>query len=140
LSAATWPLPEPGDIVWCRFPQRPRDKPGPKPRPALVLKVVQREDGHEVVVAYGTSQGVSRLVAGQFAIRKQDSAAAYAQVGLSYDTKFDFHQTVALPWESTFFDVPPVPRHGSTPKLGSLHASLVKAAQAAFRSASRDPS
>jgi hypothetical protein len=104
-----------------------------------VLKVVEREDGHEVVAAYGTSQGLSRLVAGQFAIRKQDSAAAYAQAGLSYDTKFDFSQTMALPWEDTFFDIPPVPKHGATPKLGSLHPSLVKSAQAAFRAASRDP-
>lgn len=139
MSVATWPPPEPGDIVWCRFPQRPRDKPGPKPRPALVLTVVQREDGHEVVVAYGTSQGLSHLVAGQFAIRKQDSAAAYAQAGLSYDTKFDFSQTMALPWEDMFFDIPPVPKHGATPKLGSLHPSLVKASQAAFQAASPAP-
>ena len=132
---ATWPPPEPGDIVWCRFPQRPRDKPGPKPRPALVLTVIQREDGHEVVVAYGTSQGLSHLVAGQFAIRKQDSAAAYAQAGLSYDTKFDLGQVVAAPWDDAFFAIPAVPMHGATPKLGSLHPVLVKAAQAAYRAA-----
>ena len=34
-----WARPEPGDIVWCHFPQRPRDVPGPKPRPALILTV-----------------------------------------------------------------------------------------------------
>ena len=64
-----WPAPEPGDIVWCRFPERPRDKPGPKPRPALVLAVTQRSGGFEVEVAYGTSQawGVYTLVNLRFA-------------------------------------------------------------------------
>jgi hypothetical protein len=100
-----------------------------------VLTVIQREDGHEVIVAYGTSQGLSHLVAGQFAIRKQDSAAAYAQAGLSYDTKFDFNQVVAVPWDQEFFDIPPVPMQGATPKLGSLHPVLMKAAQAALHAA-----
>ena len=51
-----WPPPEPGDIVWCRFPQRPRDVPGPKPRPALVISVTEHQDGYAIMVAYGTSQ------------------------------------------------------------------------------------
>ena len=128
-----WPAPEPGDIVWCRFSERPRDKPGPKPRPALVLEVTQRTDGIEVKVAYGTSQKLGRLPAGEFAIRKLDNAAAYALAGLSFDTKFDLAKTLSLPWDDAFFAVPPDPRCGQIPKLGSLHSGMVKIVEAALR-------
>ena len=128
-----WPAPEPGDIVWCRFPKRPRDMPGPKPRPALVLEVTQRADGVEVKVAYGTSKRLGRLLAGEFAIRKSDNAAAYALAGLSYDTKFNLAETLALPWDNQFFAVPPNSRHGQMPKLGSLHPGMMKVVEAAMR-------
>jgi hypothetical protein len=128
-----WPAPEPGDIAWCRFPERPRDKPGPKPRPALVLEVTRRSDGIEVKVAYGTSQKLGRLQAGEFAIRKVENAAAYALAGLSYDTKFDLAKTLSLPWDSMFFALPPDPKHGQIPKLGSLHSGMVKVVEAALR-------
>lgn len=128
-----WTPPEPGDIVWCRFPTRARDLPGPKPRPALVLQVTRREDGVSVTVAYGTSQRVDSLMAGEVAIRKVSNPTAYQLAGLSYDTKFALRTTVELPWNDTFFGVPPVPRHGQCPKLGSLHASLMKAFAAAAR-------
>jgi len=75
--AAHWPLPAPGDIVWCRFPELPRQSPGPKPRPALVLEVIEREDGIEIAVVYGTSQRVDKLSAGEFAITRPGHAAAY---------------------------------------------------------------
>lgn len=128
-----WPAPEPGDIVWCRFPERPRDKRGPKPRPAIVLEVTQRADGIEVRVAYGTSQKLGRLQAGEFAIRKLDNAAAYALAGLSYDTKFDLVNTLSLHWDDAFFAVPPDPKHGQIPNLGSLHSGMVKIVAAAMR-------
>jgi hypothetical protein len=128
-----WPAPEPGDIVWCRFPERPHDRPGPKPRPALVLEVTQRSDGIEVRVAYGTSQKLGRLLAGEFAIRKLGNAAAYALAGLSYDTKFNLAETLLLPWDSQFFAIPPDPRHGQIPKLGSLHSGMMKTVEAALR-------
>ena len=128
-----WPVPEPGDIVWCRFPERPRDEPGPKPRPALVLAVTQRSDGYEVEVAYGTSQGLGRLRTGEFAIRKRDHPAAYSLAGLSYDTKFNLAKTLLLPWDGTFFDVPPHSIHGQLPKLGTLHSSMMKVVEAALR-------
>ena len=35
------------ELVWCRFPQRPRDVPGPKPRPALVISITEHEDQFE---------------------------------------------------------------------------------------------
>lgn len=126
-----WELPSPGDIVWCRFPQQPRDEPGPKPRPALVVSVFEYEDGWTVKVAYGTSQKVDRLNAGEFAIRKGENKAAYEFAGLSYDTKFDLGNMVEVPWSDTFFSVPPNPAHGQTPKLGGLHMSMSKALNAA---------
>ena len=129
--------PEPGDIVWCWFPQRPRDVPGPKPRPALVLTVTSHEDGIVVRVAYGTSQKLDRLTAGEFAIRKFAHPAAYALAGLSFDTKFDLKHTLEMPWNEHFFGVPPEARHGQNPKLGSLHIGMKKALEAAARAVKR---
>ena len=128
-----WEAPDPGDIVWCRFPQRPRDVPGPKPRPALIVSVMEHEDGIAVTVAYGTSQKLDRLSAGEFAIRKAQNRAAYEMAGLSYDTKFDLRNRVELPWNDTFFAVPPNPPHGQTPKLGSLHIGMEPALKAAAK-------
>lgn len=129
--AGHWPPPAPGDIVWCRFPELPRHVPGPKPRPALVLEVIEHEDGAEVTVAYGTSQRVDKLSTGEFAITRLSHAAAYKAAGLSHDTKFDFKQTVRLPWSDAFFTVPPGAPHGQRPLLGILHASMMRAAAAA---------
>jgi hypothetical protein len=103
--AAHWPLPAPGDIVWCRFPELPKQSPGPKPRPALVLEIIEREDGLEIAVVYGTSQRV--------------------------DTKFGFKQTAHLPWSDEFFAVPPGAPNGQRPLMGTLHASMIRAAAAA---------
>ncbi len=130
---SSWPAPTAGDIVWCRFPELPRQSPGPKPRPALICGVVERDDGVAVTVAYGTSQGLHRLHAGEFAITRQGHPAAYRVAGLSFDTKFNLAQQVELPWTTAFFAVPPHAPHGQHPKLGSLHASMMRAAQAAHR-------
>ena len=124
-------MPAPADMVWCRFPELPRQSPGPKPRPALVLEVIEREDGAEIAVVYGTSQRVDRLSAGEFAITRLGHAAAYKAAGLSHDTKFDFRQTVHLPWNDEFFAVPPGSPRGQAPLLGTLHASMMRAAAAA---------
>ena len=130
-----WELPDPGDIVWCRFPQRPRDVPGPKPRPALILAVTEYEEGAVVTVAYGTSQKTDRLSAGEFAILKAENRTAYETAGLSYDTKFDLRNRVELPWIDSFFAVPPNPAHGQTPKLGSLHIGMARSLEAAIKAA-----
>jgi hypothetical protein len=100
-----------------------------------VCDVTQRDDGVSVTVAYGTSQALSRLHAGEFAITRAENPAAYATAGLSFDTKFDFRQAVELPWNEDFFAVPGRAPHGQHPKLGSLHVSLVRAAEAAYRAA-----
>lgn len=125
------PLPEPGDIVYCRFPQT-LGNPGPKPRPALVIGLIKFPDGSPGVrVAYGTSQKVNSLKSGEFAMTSADGAA-YELAGLSHSTKFDLRNTHDLPYTEEWFRVPPAPAHGQTPKLGSLHANLVRRAQAAF--------
>lgn len=91
-----------------------------------------------VTVAYGTSQGLQRLHRAEFAITKQGNPAAYSNAGLSFDTKFDLGQLVELPWNADFFGVPPQAPHGQHPKLGSLHASLMRAVKAAYRATGDD--
>lgn len=130
-----WKLPAPGDIVWCFFPEIPDLEPGPKPRPAIVLRVERREDGDVVSVVYGTSQNVTRLKTGEAAITQASHPAAYALAGLAYDTKFDFKAIVELPWSDRYFKVPTRKLHGNTPKLGTLHATVLHAVEAAYRSA-----
>ncbi len=130
-----WALPAAGDIVWCLFPELPDSKPGPKPRPALVLSVERREDGDVVRVAYGTSQKLNRLRTGEVAITQSQHPAAYALAGLAYDTKFDFKAIVDLPWSERYFKAPPKSRHGNNPKLGTLHATVLRAVEAAYRTA-----
>lgn len=137
MKSSEWGPPEPGDIVWCHFPERPRDVPGPKPRPALVLTVTEHEDGVAVQVAYGTSQKLARMLAGEFAIRKYEHHAAFAMSGLSFDTKFDLGRVLELPWNADFFGVPPAPRLGQNPKLGSLHIGMRQAVAAAAHAAKK---
>ena len=126
-----FPAPQPGDIVYCRFPQRGLPGPAPKPRPALVLAVGELEGNPHVEVAYGTSQHTDRLHSGEFLIAPADGDA-YALSGLSYPTKFDFRNRKELPYSEEWFRVPPHAPHGQTPKLGVLHPSLVRRARAAF--------
>lgn len=129
-----WPEPAPGDIVWCHFPDN--INPKAKPRPALIVTVLQDEGGHFVArVAYGTSQKTTRLFSGEFCISKSQHPAAYASANLSFDTKFDFGNITELPFNSDWFAVPPAAPHGQTPKLGVLHPSMVRIAAAAFANA-----
>ena len=132
-----WPEPAAGDIVWCHFPDGMH--PRSKPRPALVL-VVFDDDAPEftVRVAYGTSQRTTTLYGGEIAILRGHHPAAYAAANLSFDTKFDLRRLLNLPYSADWFSVPPAAPHGQTPKLGTLHPSLVRAVQAAFRAASSE--
>jgi hypothetical protein len=98
-----------------------------------VCDVTEREDGVAVTVAYGTSQGLQRLHKSEFSITRQGNPAAYSSAGLSFDTKFDLRQTVELPWNEDFFAVPARAAHGQHPKLGSLHASMMRAALVAYQ-------
>ena len=129
-----WGEPIAGEIVWCHFPDHITQRP--KPRPALILVVFDDDMPHfEVRVAYGTSQRTTTLHRGEFSILRDRNRAAYEAAGLSYDTKFDLKQTIDLPYTTEWFSVPPAAPHWQTPKLGTLHPSLVRAVQAAFEAA-----
>lgn len=132
---SAWKLPAPGDLVWCMFPEMPDSAPGPKPRPALVMSVNRYDTGDFVSVVYGTSKHLTRLKVGEVAIRKASHPAAYALAGLSADTKFDFKVIVELPWTDRYFKVPPKGPYGNHPKLGTLHATVLHAIEAAYRAA-----
>ncbi len=71
------------------------------------------------------------LYAGEFAILPEDKAA-YVVSGLSHATKFDLSKTNELDYNSLWFGVPPGAPHGPTPKLGLLHPSFMRRAQAAW--------
>lgn len=129
-----FPLPQAGDIVWCRFPERGLSVPGPKPRPALVIDIGRLRDEPAVEVVYGTSRKLERLYPGKFSIVEEDGNA-FAASGLSYATKFDTGRTVFLPYQDEWFAVPSGAPHGQTPKLGVLHPSLMRRAKAAFDAA-----
>jgi hypothetical protein len=129
-----WPEPTAGEIVWCHFPDG--ISPKPKPRPALILAVLDEDEPRFVVrIAYGTSQKTSSLFRGEFLISRTLHPAAYRAAGLSYDTKFDFNQILDLPFSTEWFSVPPAAPHGQNPTLGTLHPSLVRAVEAAYRAA-----
>jgi hypothetical protein len=129
-----WAEPTAGEIVWCHFPDD--IQPRPKARPALVLAVYDDDAPQFTVrVAYGTSQRTTTLHRGEFSILRDRNPAAYETAGLSYDTKFDLRHALDLPFTTEWFSVPPAAPHGQTPKLGTLHPSLVRAVQAAFRAA-----
>lgn len=135
--AARWfTPPQAGDIVWCRFPQHRVPGPGPKPRPALVLAVGEANGRPVVRVAYGTSQKIGRLYAGEFAILPA-LADAFEASGLSYPTKFDLGATFELDYNDIWFNVPPHAPHGQIPKLGILHPSLIRRAAAAARAVAK---
>lgn len=86
-----------------------------------------------MLVAYGTSQRVKQLYAGEFAITAADGDA-YRAAGLSYDTKFNLGRGVDLPFNDEYFAVPPYPMV-QRPKLGVLHPALMKRAAAAWSAA-----
>jgi hypothetical protein len=126
-----WPKPEAGDIVWCHFPYLPATEPGPKPRPALLIRLIEHNAQYRVLVAYGTSQKTNTLRSGEFLIR-QDGSAAFKISGLSFDTKFSFVHMLELDYSDQWFKVPPTSPYGQTPKIGTLHAIYSKAAHTAY--------
>lgn len=132
--ARFFPLPDAGDIVWCRFRHRGFSVPGPKPRPALVVDIGRLRGEPAVEVWYGTSQKLDRIYPGEFAITPMDHEP-FAAAGLDRPTKFDMKRSVFLPYTDEWFGVPPGAPYGQTPKLGILHPSLVRRAKAAFNAA-----
>jgi hypothetical protein len=99
----------------------------------LVTSVFGEQAPFAVRVAYGTSQRVRELFGGEFAILRTLHPTAFALANLSHDTKFDLRQRVDLPYTTEWFSVPPPAPHGQIPKLGTLHPSIMRAAEAAHR-------
>ncbi|ESQ81454.1 type II toxin-antitoxin system PemK/MazF family toxin [Asticcacaulis benevestitus] len=121
------PLPAPGDIVWCLFPESV-GQPGPKPRPALVLAVAR--EFKAISIAYGTSQKTDRIYPTEFLIGSSDPN--FALTGLSVSTKFDMARQVQIPFNSDWVaKAPGAALNSPLPKLGVLPANLVKAAKEA---------
>lgn len=132
MTGPWWAEPTAGEIVWCHFPDTV--SPRPKPRPALVLAVFDDDAPQFTVrVVYGTSQRTTTLLRGEFSILRERNPVAFAAAGLSFDTKFDLRKCVDLPYSTDWFSVPPAAPHGQNPKLGTLHPSLVRAVEAAFK-------
>ena len=121
------PLPAPGDIVWCLFPEAV-GHPGPKPRPALVLAVAPQHKA--ITVAYGTSQKTDRLYPTEFLVDPSDPN--FELTGLSVPTKFDMGNQVHIPFNSDWVaKAPSALPNTPLPKLGVLPANFVKMARAA---------
>ncbi len=132
MTATAWGEPQAGDVLWCHFPDH--INPRAKPRPALVLAVFDDDEaGFVVRLAYGTSQRTTTLYSGEFSILRARHPVAFEVAGLSHDTKFNLKQALDLPYTAEWFSVPPSAPHGQCPKLGTLHPSLVRAVQAAFK-------
>ena len=132
MTGPWWGEPTAGEIVLCHFTDTV--SPRPIPRPALVLAVFDDDAPQFTVrVVYGTSQRTTTLLRGEFSILRERNPVAFAAAGLSFDTKFDLRKCVDLPYSTDWFSVPPAAPHGQNPKLGTLHPSLVRAVEAAFK-------
>lgn len=132
MTHPSWAEPTAGEIVWCYLSKDV--SPRAKPRPALIMTVYDDDaPNFEVRVAYGTSKRTWTLHSGECTISSTSNRAAYDMAGLSYDTKFDLKRAIDLLYTSEWFAVPPAAPHGQTPKLGTLHPSLMLALQAAYR-------
>ena len=108
-------------------------EPAAKPRPALITQVFDDDaPRHRVLVAYGTSQKTQNLQAGEFLIAPS-LGEPYRLSGLGRDTKFNLAARVELDYQSEWFKVPPGSPSGHTPVLGIMHASLMRAFQAAWK-------
>lgn len=136
MSPKTFPAPEPGDIVWCRFPHLEEIRPGPKPRPALVLSVDDSSTPARVRVSYGTSRGTDQLDPWELVIAPDD-ADAYRLAGVNCPTKFSLLKVVVLEYSAHWFGIAPGTPMRVTPKMGVLHPSLVARAQRAHQLATR---
>lgn len=127
-------LPEPGDIVWCHFPNANPKDPTMKNRPALVISVMDDTSPPRLRVAYGTTQRVRPVSQGQFLISQ---AAHLLQAGLATETRFSLRNLVVLDYTPHWFDYAPTPGglKGATPRMGTLPAACMADLQRAAKEA-----
>lgn len=136
--APFYPGPEPGDILWCRFPEVEGIRPGPKPRPCIASWISDAPEAGQpfrVRVIYGTSSFRGPPRPTEFDIDPVEHPAAYLHAGLSKATRFDLAKAVVVNYDDMYFSLAPngnrVP--GPTPRLGVLHPSRYRALQEADR-------
>jgi hypothetical protein len=99
--------------VWCLFPEeeKGRSTVSNRAHPALILEVFEEQDGWSVKVAPGTSQNLDKMYSGEFTVE-----CAYAESGLTKDTKFKLGSSINLAYTDMHFIV----IKGKTPKIGDL--------------------
>lgn len=127
-------LPEPGDIVWCHFPNANPKDPTTKSRPALVISVMDDTSPPRLRVAYGTTKRVRPVGKGQLLVSQP---AHLRQGGLASETRFSLLNLVVLDYTPHWFDQAPFPGglKGATPKMGSLPAACMADLQRAAKEA-----
>ena len=120
------PLPQLGDILWCKFPHSENlGDPGPYPRPGIVLNVFTAL--HAVLITYGTSK-VGRIYDGEFIIDEQLDTA-----GLDVPTKFDLNRLQKLPFNDVWFDASPgVKIKAPLPKMGVIPPAFMSVMRSAW--------
>ena len=127
-------LPEPGDIVWCHFPNANPKDPTMKNRPALVISVMDKTSPPRLRVAYGTTKRVRPVGKGQILLYQP---AHLLQAGLASETRFSLLNLVVLNYTPHWFDQAPIPGglRAATPKMGSLPAACMADLQRAAKEA-----
>ncbi|WP_143051854.1 hypothetical protein [Sphingomonas palmae] len=115
-------LPAPTSIVWCRFPYvEDVDKPGPKPRPAIVKRASADQDGNPWVhVAYGTTQKLFLTGLTNFTV---SNVADMDACGLWCATRFRLDRVALVPWADEFFSDAP---GRASPVMGRLSEHQVQ--------------
>lgn len=124
--AASWPEPNPGEIVACFFPRdEAPGKPGPYPRPALVIRSVRDADGTRwAMVSYGTGQRTPDKLGAVSAGELLADPAVHPMLNLREQTKFKLSRSVPLPYNKEWF--PAASANGNSPRIGSLPEPLKK--------------
>jgi len=127
-------LPEPGDIVWCHFPNANPKDPTMKNRPALVISVMEETSPPRLRVAYGTTKRVRPVGKGQILLHQPTHLL---QAGLAGETRFSLLNLVVLDYTPHWFAPAPLPGglKGATPKMGSLPAACMAELQRAAHEA-----
>ena len=130
MTDDAWPKPvwpKAYDLVWTRFPETtPPERPGPKPRPSLVLGVYEEADGAALLLV---APGTTRLKQDRRPLDFRITNFAEMQAcGLAYATRFDLDALLPLPYTREWF-VPLAAAGKTTPVIGRLSDAMIMAFQ-----------